>query len=1101
MSRFKPTSEQEKVLSFDKKNMIVSASAGSGKTATLVEYISRLVANGQPIKRILLLTFTRAASFEMKERILKNFYEESNNQNILNAIDDIPTADISTIHAFLESIIKKNTNSLNINEGFAVLAEDEVASLKKIAFEEAEKTFKLKSASDYEELYLRMHNNRDFIFKLLNDMSFFFATQNSAEEKIEFYKSSQKKFFIEAIETINNMILPQLDKISKNIEMLKLQLDDEKYSIYIENLQKVIKSGQQPFDKYKNIVRVEIKAPGASKKVDQLALEELKDEYKKFKKIKDTLASLNIDDDRMYDIENFGKIENIIYDFYVAYEKQYSLLKEKLNAVDFNDLERFAKELLKNEEIKNQIQNDYDYIFVDEYQDTNYVQENIVKEIAKKSHFIAVGDPKQGIYGFRNATSEIIKKDIKDYENDSNSSAEFLRKNFRSDAKILNFVNNVFKNVMREESVGIDYLSTSMLEAGGEELPFDKKLPSVRVDLISKEKTEEETVFDDVYDILKESKYKVSSKNLEAKVIATRIQELMLRKIYDASLGEMRNITYKDIVILTRGKSDLTNEIIKELTSQKIPVVSEIRGDFKDYAEIHVLINFFKILLDFRDDNALLSVMLSKIGGFNVDEIASLRINGEEKEFYNVIKNSGNQKVKEFLNMLSLAKRKLEIKGAYIMLEDLLNDVDFRPYILSKENAQNYLFVLNKFMEQLKNTEFQFDLPRLVRFLSQEKIDFKGGGSSGNAVSICTIHASKGLEYPVVILADTGKNMLQMNSANYVFSSEYGLALNFFSRDDDNVYITPLVYLSKLKAREREKNDEIMLLYVALTRAQKHLYISGTVSSKLTKELCKDPFDAKSYIEMILSSYKKLIAPNTEEELNSERVECNVITEIQDLAEVKEKFVGHSDKKACEELNKYFSYKYPHEISTKTIYKNSVSAINESGEAKVFNFKGEDEFVERGNAYHLALKLINFDEISSLCDVENKLKDLNNEDINKYVNSEILYKNILILKDALKNTNKIYKEQQFTSMLNLSEVFSDGIDEEIMLQGVVDLFALGEENVLIDYKFTNDNDEKSIKNRYEKQLILYKNSIEKAFDIKINKVQLLSLKNNKLINF
>ncbi len=1101
MSRFKPTNEQEKVLSFNRKNMIVSASAGSGKTATLVEYISRLVANGQSIKRILLLTFTRAASFEMKERLLKNFYEQSQNQNILNAIDDIPTADISTIHAFLENIIKKNTNILNINEGFVVLAEEEINSLKTIAFEETEKHFKAKRTNDYEEFYLRMHNNRDFIFKLLNDMSFFFATQNSPEEKIKYYKSSQKKFFIETIETMNSIFLPQLERTQKNLEKLKIQLDDEKYTLYIDALKKLINSGTTPFEKYKNIVSVDIKAPGSSKKVDQVALYELKEEYKNFKKIKDTLVSINIDDDRIYDAENFGKLESIIYDFYALYEQKYAELKEKLNAVDFNDLEKFARELLKNEEIKNQIQSDYDYIFVDEYQDTNYVQESIVKEIATNAHFIAVGDPKQGIYGFRNATSEIIKKDIKEFTEDENSSAEFLRKNFRSDAKILNFVNNVFKNVMREENVGIDYLSTSMLEAGGDNVAFDKKLPAVRVDVISKEKKEEDHEFDEVYDILKESKYKMSSKNLEAKVITSRIQELMLRKIYDSSTGEMRNITYKDIVILTRGKSELTSEIIKELTSQKIPVVSEIRGDYKDYAEIHVLINFFKILMDFRDDNALLSVMLSRIGGFTVDEVAKLRIDSEEREFYNIIKNSNDEKVKKFLDMIKVAKSKFEIKGAYIMLEDLLNDISYRPYILSKENAQNYLFVLNKFMEQLKNAQFQFDLPRLVKFLSQEKIDFKGGGSSGEAVSICTIHASKGLEYPVVILADTGKNMLQISSSQYVFSSEYGLALNFFSRDDDNVYLTPLVYFSKLKEREKQRSDEIMLLYVALTRAQKHLYITGSVSPKLANELCSDPFDAKSYIEMILSAYKKLISSNAEEELKEEGVECNVITEIDDLGIVKEKFVGGSDKKVCEELNRYFTYKYPHDLSTKTIYKNSVSAINESGEVKVFNFKGEDEFVERGNAYHLALKLIDFNEVNEIKDVENKIIEINNEEINKYVDSEILFKNIQILKGALKGTDRIFKEQQFTSMVKLNEVLGNGANEEIMLQGVVDLFGLGKENVLIDYKFTNDTSEKSIKNRYEKQLILYKNAIENAFNIKINRTYLLSLKNNKLINF
>ena len=141
MSNFKPTEEQKKVLDFSGKNLIVSASAGSGKTSTLIEFITRLVAKGQPIKRILLLTFTKAASFEMKERLIQNFYEQAENDNVLNAIDDVPTSDISTIHSFLERLIKRNTNILPISEGFVVLDEEEIKSVKERAFEQSEKEF------------------------------------------------------------------------------------------------------------------------------------------------------------------------------------------------------------------------------------------------------------------------------------------------------------------------------------------------------------------------------------------------------------------------------------------------------------------------------------------------------------------------------------------------------------------------------------------------------------------------------------------------------------------------------------------------------------------------------------------------------------------------------------------------------------------------------------------------------------------------------------------------------------------------------------------------------------------------------------------------
>ena len=1099
---FKPTDEQDKVLSFNKKNLIVSASAGSGKTSTLIEFITQLVAKGQPIKRVLLLTFTRAASFEMKEKLIQNFYEQSDNDNVLSAIDDVSTADISTIHAFLERMLKRNTNILPVSEGFVVLSQEEIDALKQSAFEETEKEFKGARQSDYEKLYLNLHNNRAFIFNLLNEMSAFFATQINAREKIDYYKANQKEFYRMALLRLDEMFLPQIEKIKSNLSIIKVQLDDEKFTEYIEKILNVLREGKDSLAIFRNIVTVEIKTPPTSKKVDPLALASLKEEYKNYKHIKDELTAINVCDERIYNEEAFGIIENIIYDLYLLYEEKFAYVKEKLNAVDFNDLEKYAKAILSNEEIKTKLQTDYDYIFIDEYQDTNHVQEEIVKLVASQAHFIAVGDPKQGIYGFRNATSEIIKKDIKDFSEDANSSAEFLRKNFRSDGKILNFVNDVFVDVMREDTVGIDYLETSMLKAGKEEEPpRDDQLPSVRVDIVKKPKDEKLEEFQEVYDICEDSNLKKSSKSLEAKVIATRIEELMLRKIYDAKIDALRNVTYKDIVILTRGKSELVTEIIRELSVAKIPVVSEVKGNFKDYAEILVLINLFKIMLDFEDDSALLGVMLSKIGGFTLDEVAKLRLESSEKEFFNVVKNSQDKKVKSFVELINSLKFKFDAKGAFVMLEELFDSVEFRPYILSKPNAQNYMFVLDKFMEQIKTSDKQFDLPALVKFLEQEKIDFKGGGNSANAVSICTIHSSKGLEYPVVILADTGKAMLQPMRDSYIMNSEFGLGLNFFSLDDDNVYQTPLVYIMKSQQKRRERNDEIMLLYVALTRAQRHLYIVGTVQDKTLDTICEKAYEAKSFMEMILSAKKSLLSEEKKEELAIERVEANVITEVEDIWETPETFIGEPKADVCEKLKKYFDFEYAHKQETQTIYKNSVSSINELGKPVTIVGKTDEEFVERGNAYHLALKDIDFEKIATAEDAKKALSEINDEGVKKYVEAEVLFENIMLLKSVLKNSSRIFKETQFTSLVKLNEVFVDGADEEIMVQGIVDLFALGEENVLVDYKFTNDTSDISLKNRYKKQLLLYKYAIEKAYNIEIKGIYLLSLKNNKLINF
>lgn len=1101
MSKFPPTDEQQRVLDFDKKNLIVSASAGSGKTSTLIEFISQLVEKGQPLKRILLLTFTKNASSEMKERLLENLYNANDSENVQSAIDDITTADISTIHAFLERLVKKNVNILPIEDGFSVLGENESEDLKNKAFENAEKKFKQERKDDYNELFFKL-DDRNFIFKMLNDMSSFFACQTNPIEKIANYKKSQKEYFDKSIKFIEDLFLPRIKNAIQKLSILKSQLENEKLFSYADEIIKKFNVNKDGIEFLKAVDLIEISRFPTVKNCDTLQLEELKEIVGEIKEIKKELSSISLQNEEVYNREKFGEIENIIYDFYLLFEEEYSSIKQKFNCVDFNDLEKYSALILDNTENLSQIQEEYDYIFVDEYQDTNYVQEKLIKDIAKKSKFVAVGDPKQGIYGFRNATSEIIKNDIKNFSQEENSSAEFLRKNFRSNPDILKFVNSIFVNVMKDDTVGIDYEKTSMLEAGNEkDFVFDEKLPSIIIDVIKQKSEEKKEEFAPVYDILKDDAKKTSSKNLEAKAIATRIEELLLKKIYDNKTKEFRNVTYRDIVILLRGKSELAREIISELSIREIPVISTIKGNFKDYSEILVLINLFKIMLDEKDDVALASVMLSKIGNFSPDELASIRLNHTEKELYKIYQTSVEEKIVKFRELINELRFVFEVKGAYLMLQHLFDKTEFREYISSKQNAENEMFVLESFLSHLKNCPYNNSLSSLVKYLDKDEIAYKGGGNSENAISICTIHASKGLEYPIVILAETGKAILKTNANKYILNNDYGFALQYFSQEEDTVFMTPLVYMLKTIEKNKNRVDEMMLLYVALTRAKNMLYISGSISSK-DNIYVANPFEAKSFLSLILSANKDLRLEK-KEILEEKRISLNIIDAVEDCFLMPNDFVSQSDKNICQKLNEYFDYKYPFEKSTKIVYKNSVSEINnERKEIIKTNFGGDSEAIDRGNAYHLALKLLDFEKINDIKTLEEEIEKREELiEAKKLISFDILFKNIILLKSVLPKNGKIFKEKEFTSKINLKEINADEENEEIMIQGAVDLFAIGEKNVLIDYKFSNDSDEKSLKNRYKMQLFLYKNAIEKAYNIQINDVFLLSLKYAKLINF
>jgi len=1092
---YSPTEEQLKIINYSGKNLIVSASAGSGKTSTLVDFVAGKIEKGFSLKKIMLLTFTKAAASEMKERLTQKLLSKNQSQNILNALDDISTADISTIHSFLERFIKRNLNLTRLDEGFRVLAEDEALSLKNRAFEQSELWIKEHCPQDYEELFLTMHNNRALIFEILEGMMNFFVTQFDAEKKIEFFKNNQKQIFIESVEYIKTKFTKECDEIYQKVQILKDRFDQEKFKEYCQELSTVFSPMGDAMHRLKNVSLSTFKAQPTSKSCDKLLLEALKDVYRKSKSIREELLLLSLDDENAYNPEDAGKLEKIFYELYEQYAKNYENLKISFNAVDFDDLEKYSSQILENDNIKSELQSEFDYVFIDEYQDTNRVQEGIIKEIAKKSNFVAVGDPKQSIYGFRNATSEIIKEDIKKFSQENDSSAEFLRKNFRSDENILNFVNEVFSEVMTEETVGIDYKSTSNL-VSGKAFQRDPSLPSVRVDVVDIEKEEDEKVVE-VYDILKDTQTKTSNKNSQAKVITLRINELLLKKIYDEKTNGLRNIKYKDIVILTRGRNEIVGEIVKELTNAGIPVVNEIKSDLKKNGEILSIINIFKIMLDFQDDVSLMSVMLSKFGNFSVEEIARLRLSSSEKEFYNIVKHSDDAKVKNFLSELENLKFDFEINGAYIMLENLITRKDYRLYLMSKENGQNEIFMLNKFLQILKESRFNFNLPELVSFLSQEELEFKGGGNSENAVSICTIHSSKGLEYPVVILADAGRSILSSYKKNYLLNEKYGLALNRFSRDDDEVYLSPTLYMAKDFERRKNLIDEIMLLYVAMTRAKNHLYIVGQMSQKEQDSIVDEPIDAKTYLEMMFSAYKKMKKGS----LDNKGIEVNKITEIEDLKKTDGDFVSLPDKSTIKKIFDYFDFEYPNSVATSMIYKNSVSSLNSEHKIEVVGHS-DDVFVEMGNAYHLALKILNFDEINSIQDIKTKLQTVDElKVIEPLVDCELLFENVKILKKLLKKSKKIYKEQQFTAMINPFALEIGDYNGEIMVQGIVDIFALGEENVLIDYKFTNAEDENIIRERYSKQILLYKRAIEDAYQLKLDKTYILSLKNRKLINF
>lgn len=1088
MSKF-PTEEQAKVLNNDKERAIVSASAGTGKTTTLIQYIADLVKTGVPVSRMLVVTFTNNAANEMKERLLSKLMEYPSDEWILEQIDDVLTADISTMHAFLQKIVKRNIDKLAISSDYYLLDENKSQEIRNRAFDNAYELACEKE--DLQELLLSLHSQKAMLRSVVFALEKHFSVLADPKSSIEYYKSHQDEIYNLATSRMNKMLVDRVFSYTQRVAKIFSQMDENSLNYkYIKNYISELQTITSENTLKENILAIRNLSLG---KINN------KEEIIGFAAVKDAVAKLvKKYRDPQFDNESYWMpnilVQNI-YDFYNLYSSELEKIKGVENCLDFNDLEKYSMELLQDSNVVAEIQNNFDYVIIDEYQDTNPVQEKIMKVLAEKCKFLAVGDPKQGIYGFRNATSEIMKKDIRDFS--EKGGVYYLTSNFRSDPLILKFVNEVFGKIMQESSTGIDYKATSTFKVDDNDRYPKGELPVVRIDALDIQEEKEEEESPALYDITKAERVVKDNSKAEAEVVAKRINELLLSKIYDARKGAFREVNYSDITILVRGRGAVSDKIIQELSIQEIPVVSSLDKEISSNEEVEVIKSLLKLCVDYEDDVSLAGFLSSKLGGLSLDELYEIRKDAKNKAFYEEFKESN--KFAEFNSKIERFKLNVIAKGIRSALEELFAQSNYNAYLLKKKDGINIKTQIDKLLDIIENSSYNYDIPSLLKYLNSNDIRISGANSGLNAVTITTIHASKGLEYPIVILAGMGKDLTRKDSRNggssFKISNDYGLALATFDYDEGekskNILLTAI---DQEKAR-REFVDEIMLLYVAMTRAKNHLYIVGEEKLDKIKEMItsEDIFENKSFMKLILSALlsknKSLFDKDT---FITEEFEFNKITEIKRVEAKEESKIVKSDLEFEKRIKDYLDFSYPFKNATEMRYKQSVTSINlEESKRK---FSGGGESAEVGTAYHAALEKLDILNINSQEDIKNNLS----KDILELVDTGILLKNINLLKPFVKDKN-IFKEKVFTMRVKAAEIMDTDSDENIMIQGIVDLFLIGEKNILIDYKFTTIKDEKILINKYKKQLIIYKKAIENAYMLHLDEIYLLSLKYGELI--
>ena len=801
----------------------------------------------------------------------------------------------------------------------------------------------------------------------------------------------------------------------------------------------------------------------------------------------------------------------------------------------------------------------------DEYQDSNQVQEYILSTVSKGNNLFMVGDVKQSIYKFRQACPELFldKYDRYDLNGNDDGLKIQLFKNFRSRDNVLQITNEVFKTIMSKELGDIDYTEEEYLNLGAAFEEHENSLDIAELDIIDlKEEStlcwkDDEEVIDEELD---EFVNQLEKEQIEATFVAKRIKEIIDSKVQvkDKKLG-YRDVTYKDIVILLRSTSKLAPIYEKELIKNDIPVFSDSSNEYLDTIEIQTIISLLKILDNPIDDISLVSVLRSEIGTFDDNEIVEIRLCKRDGSFYDSLlasKEAANEELKnkviDFLNKLEEWRKESEYLSLAELIWKIYSDTGFYNYVGLMPNGtlrQANLKMLFERAKEYEKTSFKglFNFIMFVERLKSGNSDMSSAkiiGENENVVRIMSIHKSKGLEFPIVFLSSTAKkiNMQDLNS-NLLLHQKIGIGPQYINYEKMIEYSTSAKDAIKLVIKEESISEEMRILYVALTRAKEKLIITG-ISKDHQKDLEKkreilkiynskdgkiNPILLKKYIsyldwiELVL-----LASENMNKMINVNEYKKKDVIKREEEAEVEIREFDFEVDIDFDKYDKTINWEYKNKLATMLPIKSTVSKIKEMknediefldlnnkeiGIAEIIpEFMKEEEKItgaRRGTLMHLFLQKLDLKKQytqEQLEELKEELiaKNLINKEEAQYIN---IGKIMLFLKSELArkimNAKTIEKEKAFSMKIDAKEVFKEANSETILVQGIIDLYAIMQDDniVLVDYKtdFVEIGEEDVLIKKYINQLKIYKKALEGALNKTVNQVYIYSLYLNKEI--
>lgn len=896
------TKEQQKVIELRNRNILVSAAAGSGKTAVLVERIIQMLTDEEhpmDVDRLLIVTFTEAAASEMKERIrsaIETALEVNpGNAHLQRQSTLIHSAQITTIHSFCLSVIREHFHLIDMDPGFRIAEEGELRLLKQDVLSELLEECYVNQEERFMELVEKLGSGKNdkklegMILQLYEYSRSYPQPQKWLEHCVNQYAECETYLKQEGTGEEPVFLRRALDWAQKYIEDL-VELADQciriceepdgpyMYAPMLEEDRIILDklAGAADFEElYERLSDIKWKA--LSRKKDESVDSEKRTQVQDIRKqIKDLIGELGktyfyeTPEELLLDMANAKGTMEILAELVNRFAIMFADQKQRKHLIDYNDMEQFALQILTEEKegelIPSQTAREYQEQFyevmIDEYQDSNLIQEAILTSVStvsrEKYNIFMVGDVKQSIYRFRLSRPELFMEKYDSYSSEDSEMQKIdLHKNFRSRPEVLDGVNYIFRQIMRRDLGGIVYDEQAALYPGAEFEPVigadGKSAYEMELLLVDAQKTGNEFELSD------------NNKQLEVRVIAKRIKELLrTAKVTDKASGQLRPAEYRDIVILMRSVKGWADVVSSILAEEGIPAyIGSTEGYFGTY-EISVLLDYLQLLDNQRQDLPLAAVLASPFVGLNPQQLAEIRLAAKEGFFYKAAeglaqrageeeekeeKDSLAYKLRAFYLQLTHFREMVPYTAIHELLQKIIEETGFSLYVAAMPGGERRIANVEMLVEKaaaFEGTSYKglFNFIRYIEQLQKYDVDYGEANIADeqeNTVRIMSIHKSKGLEFPIVFVAGMGKKFNTTDiTGSVIIHPEWGVGLDAVDLQRRTKIPTFLKKTIQQEIKLENLGEELRVLYVALTRAKEKLILVGCPSQKQLKEVSED---------------------------------------------------------------------------------------------------------------------------------------------------------------------------------------------------------------------------------------------------------------------